>query len=152
MLTLFLALLILKVLTGLVLDLLNLQHVSKHRSERPDALKDVVDAETYEKSVDYTVEKARFGILSSIFDAIVLAVVVASGLLGGAFGALTEMWGDGIWAQAAILFAIPTILGLIDLPFDFYQQFKIEEKFGFNKSSVGLWIADQFKNFWSEPS
>lgn len=146
MLTLFLALLILKVLTGLVLDLLNLQHVSKHRSERPDALKDVVDAETYEKSVDYTVEKARFGILSSIFDAIVLAVVVASGLLGGAFGALTEMWGDGIWAQAAILFAIPTILGLIDLPFDFYQQFKIEEKFGFNKSSVGLWIADQFKN------
>ena len=39
-----------------------------------------------------------------------------------------------------------TILGFLDLPFDYYSQFKIEEQFGFNKSSVGLWIADQFRN------
>ncbi|MEM9026511.1 MAG: M48 family metallopeptidase, partial [Verrucomicrobiota bacterium] len=48
--------------------------------------------------------------------------------------------------QALILFLIPTLLGLLDLPFDYYSQFKIEAEFGFNKSSVGLWIADQFRN------
>ena len=72
--------------------------------------------------------------------------IVATGFLGASYGWLTEAWGAGIWAQAAILFLIPTILGLLDLPFDYYSQFKIEADFGFNKSTVGLWIADQFRN------
>ncbi|MGB0370351.1 MAG: M48 family metallopeptidase [Opitutales bacterium] len=142
----FLVLLVLKTLVSLYLDFLNLKHVQAHASERPEALKSVVDAETYEKTVRYTLAKGKFGVFNGLFDAVALGIIVATGFLGGSFVWLTEAWGAGIWAQAAILFLIPTVLGLLDLPFDYYSQFKIEAEFGFNKSTVGLWVADQFRN------
>ena len=81
----FLILLFLKTLVSLWLDWLNLSHVKRHADERPDALKEVIDAETYERSVKYTLTKGRFGIVNGVFDALIHGAVVATGLLGFAF-------------------------------------------------------------------
>ena len=51
----------------------------------------------------------------------------------------------GPWREAMVLVVIFIILGLPDLPFEWFNQFRLEERFGFNKSSVGLWVSDKIK-------
>ena len=58
---------------------------------------------------------------------------------------LEGFWGSSLWAQAGFLVAVTIILGIPDLPFDWYSTFKLEEKYGFNKSTLGLWISDKIK-------
>lgn len=146
MLWIFLGLLVVKTIASLWLDGLNLGFVRKHKDQRPVGFEEIVDEETYRQSVAYTLTKGRFGVVTKVFDAVVLGLIVCTGLLGSAYGGLTDAWGAGVWAQAAILFVIPTLLGFLSLPFEYYSQFKIEQDFGFNKSSVGLWMMDQIKN------
>jgi STE24 endopeptidase len=141
----FVVLLLAKVAGGLFLDGLNLRHVRAHAAEVPEGFRDLMDPAEYAKSVDYTVAKTRFGMLQEVFDALVLALVLLSGLLAYLYSGLSGVLGAGVWGQGLVLFALGILLGLPGLPFDWWHTFRLEERFGFNKSTLGLWWTDKIK-------
>lgn len=143
----FVALLVLKYATSTILDVINLGYVKRQSAAVPENFRDFIDLPTYQKSTDYTVAKTRFGLVNDLYDTIILAVVVLSGLLPWLYTSLSALLGMGIWGQALVLFLVAVILGLPGLPFEWWSTFRLEERFGFNKSTQKLWIVDKVKGF-----
>jgi STE24 endopeptidase len=141
----FIFLLILKLVTSTILDLINLSYVKRQSSAVPDSFRDFIDPPTYRKSIDYTVAKTRFGRINDVYDSVILAGVILSGLLPWLYSGLSAVFGSGIWGQALVLFVVALVLGLPGLPFDWWSTFRLEERFGFNKSSQKLWVVDKVK-------
>lgn len=140
-----LVLLIGRWLAQLWLASLNRRSVLTHADRVPDAFKDSVDAATYSKSVQYTLAKNRFGNIEMTYDLVVLAIVLFSGLLPWAFQLFTHWLGTSAWTMAAYLFAIGIALAIPSLPFEWYGQFRLEERFGFNTTTLKLWCLDRLK-------
>ncbi|MFA5264580.1 MAG: M48 family metallopeptidase [Opitutaceae bacterium] len=124
---------------------LNRREVRRFATQPPPAVAAMIDGPTYEKSVAYTRAKLRFGMIVEVFDAAVLAAVVFGGLLPWLQSFFAPLSQSGVWGDALFLLATGIALGIPSLPFDWYEQFHLEQRFGFNKSTVGLWIADKFK-------
>ena len=141
----FLFLLIVKSVTSALLDCLNLRYVQRQAAAVPESFRDFIDPATYRQSIDYTVAKTRFGLVNQAYDSVLLAVVILSGLLPWLYAALSELLGLGVWGQSLVLFVIAILLGLPGLPFDWWATFRLEQRFGFNKSSGKLWFADKIK-------
>ncbi|MDR3451216.1 MAG: M48 family metallopeptidase [Rhodoferax sp.] len=123
-----------------------IRHVARHRDSVPAAFAHTVTLAAHQKAADYTVTKARFGLLELAFGA---AVLLGWTLLGGLQAlnqALLSWLGGGMLQQLALLAAFALIGGLIDLPFTLYQTFVIEQRYGFNKMTLGLWLADLAKS------
>ncbi len=143
--TIFVVALLAKMGMELLLEALNRSHVRQHADQAPDALKDVMDAETFSKSNKYTLAKSRLGSFELLYDAIIVGVVILSGWLPDLFVWWSAWLGDATWSSALFLVFLTVLLGIPNLPFEYYSQFKLEEKFGFNRSTVKLWIADKLK-------
>jgi len=141
----FVVLLLLKLVAGIALDVLNVRYVQRQSGAVPESFRDFIDESTYLKSIGYTVAKTRFGIVNDIYDAGVLAVVILSGVLPWLYEAFSGLFGYGIWGQALVLFLIAVLLGIPGLPFDWWGTFRLEERFGFNKSTQKLWVVDKIK-------
>ena len=123
-----------------------IRHVARHRDAVPTAFAGTITPEAHRKAADYTIAKARFGLLDMAFGA---AVLLAWTLLGG-LNLLNELLlralGPGMVQQLALLAAFALIGGLLELPFSLYQTFGIEQRFGFNKMTGRLWLADLLKS------
>ena len=141
----FVVALILKSGMELWLEKLNRGQTIRHANAIPEALQGVMDEETYGKSNEYTLAKSRFGSIELLFDAVVLAVVILSGLLPALFDWWSGWLGGGAWQSALFLVFATTLVGLPSLPFEYWSQFKIEERFGFNRSTMKLWVTDKVK-------
>jgi STE24 endopeptidase len=123
-----------------------IRHVALHRDAVPAPFDQTVSLAAHQKAADYTVVKGRFGMLEMAFGT---AVLLGWTLLGGLDllnQALVAWLGTGMLQQLALLGSFAIIGGLIELPFTLYQTFVIEERFGFNKMSLGLWLADLVKS------
>ena len=130
----------------LLLSALNRAEVRRHAAAAPPAVAAIMDAETYAKSVAYTLEKSRFGVLTEIFDTLVLALVLFSGVLPRLFGQIAAWGAAGAgWSRALFILLTAALLAVPSLPFEWWEQFHLEQKFGFNKSTAGLWVADKLK-------
>ncbi|MDB6023176.1 MAG: peptidase, partial [Pedosphaera sp.] len=124
---------------------LNQRNVLAHANAVPDAFKGSMDAATYSKSVQYTLAKSRFGNVETTYDFIILAVILFSGLLPWAFQFFTGWLGTSAWAAAAFLFAVGLALAIPGIPFEWYSQFRLEERFGFNTTTLKIWMLDRLK-------
>jgi STE24 endopeptidase len=133
--------------TELWLSRLNQCHVRAHANEVPAAFRRIIDGATYRRSVDYTLAKSRFGDTANVFDTVVLIAVLFSGVLPWAFGTFGATFGSSVWAMAGFLFVTGTALSISTLPFAWYAQFKLEERFGFNTTTIKTWIIDRVKGF-----
>jgi STE24 endopeptidase len=121
------------------------RHVARHRDAVPADFASTVTLAAHQKAADYTVTKARVGLLEMAFGA---AVLLGWTLLGG-LDALNQAllgWQDpGMLQQLALLACFAVIGGLLDLPFTLYSTFVVEERFGFNKMTWRLWLVDMAK-------
>jgi STE24 endopeptidase len=142
-----LVLILARAITELWLSRLNQRHVRAHANGVPPAFHGIIDEATYRRSVDYTLAKRRFGDITGVFDAVVLIAVLFSGVLPWAFGRFSASFGTSILAMAGFLFVAGIALSIPALPFAWYAQFKIEERFGFNTTSMKTWILDRMKGF-----
>ena len=140
-----LVLILSRALAELWLSRLNRRHVCAHSNEVPPAFRRIMDESTYRRSIDYTLAKNRFGNIVNVLDAVVLIAVLFSGLLPWALGKFSASFGTSISAMAGFLFLAGITLTIPGLPFDWYAQFKIEERFGFNTTSMKMWIVDRLK-------
>jgi STE24 endopeptidase len=130
----------------LALEAINRGEVRRHATQRPAAVADVMDEATYAKSVDYTLAKSRFGALESAYDVGVLLLVLFSGVLPWLWSKIHGLAPGAAWSGALFLVVTMLLMGLPGLPLAWWAQFRLEERFGFNKSTPGLWVADQVKS------
>jgi STE24 endopeptidase len=140
-----LVLILARVVTELWLSGLNQRHVRERANEVPPVFRGIIDAAMYRRSVNYTLAKSRFGDIVNVFDTVVLIAVLFSGLLPWAFARSSVSLGTSTLAMAGFLFLTGIALSIPGLPFAWYAQFKIEERFGFNTTSMKTWIADRLK-------
>ncbi len=137
----------LRLLAQLVLARLNAAEVQRNRDAIPPAFRGVMDAAAYRKSVDYTLAKNRFGMVDHAYDALVLAVVIFSGVLPATWHAWQEAMpqGGGAWSDALFLIVVSMVLTIPGLPFEWWAQFRLEQRFGFNRMTQRLWVIDHLK-------
>ena len=145
----FSAALVLGLLLKLYLSSRQIRHVARHRDTVPPAFAATISLASHQKAADYTLTKARFGLLELAFGS---AVLLGWTLLGGLdalnqalAGSALAQWGP-LATQMALVAGFGLISGALDLPFTLYSTFRIEERFGFNKMSLQLWLADLFKS------
>jgi STE24 endopeptidase len=140
-----LILILARIFAELWLSRLNQRHVRAHANEVPPAFRGIIDEPTYRRSVDYTLAKNRFGDLAGVFDAVVLIALLFSGVLPWTFGRFSASFGTSVWAMAGFLFLTGVALSIPALPFAWYAQFKLEQRFGFNTTSMKTWVVDRIK-------
>jgi STE24 endopeptidase len=140
-------LIILKLAMQIWLAWLNRRHVISHANAVPAAFKETMDEETYTRSVQYTLAKSRLSQFEDVYDSIILWLVLFSGLLPWAYQSFQQRLGTGAWGMAAFLFAAATAVSLPGLPVDWFEQFQLEQRFGFNTTTPGTWWLDRIKGF-----
>ena len=142
---LFVAVLLLTVGLRFWLATRQMRHVAAHRSAVPSQFAEKIPLAAHQKAADYTIAKTRFGLLRLVISS---AVLIGFTLLGGLQTlsvTLLQVTGSGMGYQLALLAAFAAISGLIDLPLDYYKQFVLEQRFGFNKMTRGLFFVDMIK-------
>ena len=123
-----------------------IRHVARHRAAVPAAFADHITLAAHQKAADYTIAKTRFGLLELALGSAVLLGWTLLGGLDALNGALIDRMGGGMLQQLVLLAAFTLISSLIDLPLALYQTFVLEERFGFNKMTFTLWLADLLKS------
>ncbi len=144
---LLIGLLVTRVLVFLVLERLNINFLKLHGSNLPDSVQGIMDAPTFSKSVEYTEAKSKFSSVSTIYDGLILALIIVFGILPYFYSLLSDLFGYGLFGQSLVFIVTLFLLGLPSIPFTLWETFKLEERFGFNKSTLKLWITDQIKGF-----
>jgi STE24 endopeptidase len=129
----------------LILAELNRREVRRHAGAAPAAVAAIVDTPTYAKSVEYTQAKLRFGMVSQVFDTALLAAVVFGGLLPWLYARFAPLAPTGTWDDALFIGAALVLLSIPSQPFDWWSTFRLEARFGFNKSTLQLWLGDKLK-------
>ena len=144
--TILLLIYVLELAIGYSLRYLNLRHLKIHGSEVPANFTGNIDPDTLRKTSEYTFEQSRVGLIESITDNVILVVFLFGGLIGvydGWVGSVTDSFIAGGVLFFLIIYLAQSIL---EIPFSLYQTFHIENRYGFNTTTMKLWIADFFKS------
>ncbi len=120
-------------------------HVSAHRAAVPGEFAERVALDDHHKAADYTVTRTGIGMIELLYGSLLLLAWT----LGGGLE-----WLDSIWRSAGLgtlttgvgfMLSAMIIMSLLDLPFSLYHTFVIEQRFGFNRSSLGVFVSDLVK-------
>jgi STE24 endopeptidase len=123
----------------------HIRHIQAHRHAVPAQFAEKIPLSAHQKAADYTVARTKFNLFMLLVNT---AVLVSFTLLGGLQWlslAVLKVTGQGMAYQIGLLAAFAVVSAIIDLPFEYYKQFVLEARFGFNKMTLGLFIADLFK-------
>src|SRR5437868_3812165 len=143
----FLAALALASGTRLWLGARQIRHVQAHRDAVPASFNSTIGLSAHQKAADYTSAKTRLGMLDVLINAATLLVFTLGGLLQWLVEAWSRACAAGSIAHGtALLLSIVLIQSLIALPLAAYRTFGIEARFGFNRMTVRLFIADLMKH------
>lgn len=136
----------LQLLVQLWLNTRQVRYVAQHRHEVPQSFASYISLAAHQKAADYTLAKARFGLLHMAWGAVILLGWTLLGGLNTLQNTLLQWMEPGMVQQLALLAAFAAISGLLDLPFSLYQTFALEARFGFNKSTPAIWLGDLLKS------
>ena len=142
---LFLAFLAASVLVRLWLNRRQVQHIRSHRHQVPAAFAERIALSDHQRAADYSCSKLRFGRVNLAWETLWLLLWT----LGGGINLVDQWWNlqeySLLVTGIAVIFSVTLISSALDLPFSLYQTFVIEERFGFNKTTLGTWCADLVK-------
>ena len=136
----------LQLLVQLWLNTRQVRYVAQHRHEVPQSFASHISLAAHQKAADYTLAKARFGLLHMAWGAVILLGWTLLGGLNALQGTLLQWMEPGVVQQLVLLAAFAAISGLLDLPFSLYQTFVLEARFGFNKNTPAIWLGDLLKS------
>jgi len=144
---LFLVALSLAALTRLWLARRQIRYVLAHRDAVPATFTEAIPLAAHQKAADYTAAKSRLGMLDVLINSATLLVLT----LGGVIQWLSDAWGSLLQPGAvahgtALLLSVFFLQGLAGLPTAAYRTFGIEARFGFNRMTPGLFLADLAKH------
>lgn len=132
-------------LTQVWLEQLNLRHARAHASEPPPELEGAADAATCARAVAYTRARSRFNQVRDTCDALLLATVLFSGVLPWAWERWSSHFGHSPRAAVFLILAVGFVLSLPGLPLAWFEQFRLEQRFGFNTCTQRTWWLDRLK-------
>jgi STE24 endopeptidase len=142
---LFVLLLVASTLTRSWLNQRQVAAVQRHRDAVPEAFRAQIDLAAHQKAADYTVASAQIGRWDNLLDA-ALALLLT---LGGGLSAIDSAWQaahlPAVWHGTVVVLSTFLLVSLIGLPLSLWRTFGVEARFGFNRMTVGLFIADLFK-------
>ena len=144
---LFLFALLASVLLQLWLALRHINHVKRHSRAVPTEFAEQITLESHQRAAAYTVTKTRFGMATTLFDAMVLAAFT----LGGGIEWLSQLTAQWFTPNStahgvALIAALGVVSSLLSLPFSLISTFVIEARFGFNQMTIKLFIVDLIKS------
>lgn len=142
---LFVAFLLLTLVLQFWLGSRHIRHILQHRAEVPAEFAAKIPLVAHQKAAAYTIAKTKLGMVMLVVSSAVLIGFTLFGGLQLLAVTLVKLTGPGMTYQISLLAAFAVISSLIDLPFDYYKQFVLEEKFGFNKMTLGLFFGDMLK-------
>lgn len=142
----FAMMLALQLLVQLWLNTRQVHHVAAHRHQVPAAFATHITLSAHQKAADYTLAKARLGLVHLAWGTFILLGWTLLGGLNLLNQTLLQSMDAGMAQQLALLAAFALISGVLDLPFSLYQTFVLEARFGFNKSTLPLWLGDLLKS------
>ena len=120
------------------------------RSITPEIPKDfqvAYDKEKYAKSQEYLKARTKFGLISSTFSLILIMIVIHTGIFGHLNDFVNAQTDHYLFRGLLFIAIIYFFQDIISIPFSIYSTFVIEQKFGFNKTTIGLFISDKFKGY-----
>jgi STE24 endopeptidase len=123
-----------------------IRHVAKHRAAVPAAFAQRITLDAHHKAADYTIAQAKFGLLELAWGTV---LTVAWTLLGGLSllnASLLQWIPSSLTQQVALLTSFMVVGAVLDLPFALYRTFVLEQRFGFNKTTMSLWLKDLLKS------
>jgi len=122
-----------------------IRHVSEHRADVPHAFADRIALADHQKAADYTLSNARQSRLELVYSVLLLL----GWTLGGGLQWLDSVWQRLDWGPVAtgvaVLVSVFMIVGILELPFSVYHTFVIEQRFGFNRTTVATFVSDLLK-------
>jgi STE24 endopeptidase len=125
------------------LSLRQKSYVKNHRAQVPDAFRGRVELSAHQKAADYTVEKSRLGDIDSGIGILLLLLLT----LGGGISLVFDFWSTFDWSPMLLsLISVGSVfflMSLVDIPLSLYQTFVIEDKYGFNKTTLTQFVKDQ---------
>jgi len=121
------------------------QHVAANRTAPPAHFATRITLAAHQKAADYTIARTRLGMLETVLEAIVLLALTLGGGLAVLAARAALLPVDTLWQDVALVVAVTLLAALIGLPISWYRTFVIEERFGFNRMTLGLWLADLAK-------
>jgi STE24 endopeptidase len=111
----------------------------------PAAFADRIGLAAHRKAADYTVERTRFGMLETVIDALLLLALTLGGVVAWLAAASAQWFASPLLQDLALIVALAIVSGVIALPFSYWHTFGIEAKYGFNRTTLALWLADLAK-------
>lgn len=142
----FAVLLAASVLLKLWLASRQMRHVAAHRQAVPAAFAQQISLEEHQKAASYTIAQGQFGLLELAWGT---ALLLGWTLLGGLSlldGWIAGLVAPGLGQQVALVVAFGAIGGVLDLPWAAWRTFVLEQRFGFNRTTVQLWLQDLLKS------
>ena len=141
----FTSLLVLNLLLKFWLSLRQMRHVAQHRAAVPEAFAATINTAAHHKAADYTIAKLRLGHWDMALDTAMLVMWTLLGGLGLLDQWLLNLLGPSMWQQISLVVSFILISAVVSLPLSYIQTFKIEQAFGFNRMTLGLWLTDMLK-------
>jgi len=127
------------------LDSRQIRWIRGHRESVPAAFAGRIGLEEHRKSVDYSIEKLKLSRVDSVVGTMLTAVLLIGGLFAFYEQVIVSVVGTGYLAGLLLAGALLLTYAVVELPFSWIRTFGIEQKFGFNRTTPGLFFADLLK-------
>jgi STE24 endopeptidase len=139
---LFLIALAISVAMQLWLARRQMRHVAAHRGAVPAHFEGRITLAAHQKAADYTIARTRLAMADTVLEALVLLALTFGGLLAWLAAAFGRLAFATLWQDVMLTIAVLLLSSLIALPFSWYRTFVIEQRFGFNRMTLRLWLID----------
>lgn len=141
----FLVFLAASVITRLWLSQRQIKHIHNHKDRVPAAFVEKISLQEHQKAADYSITKLKFGRYSLAWETLWLLIWTLAGGLS-----FIDAWWQGyqlsaLWTGIAVILSLTLLMSILDMPFSLYSTFVIEQNFGFNKTTLKIWISDLLK-------
>ncbi|WP_054285784.1 M48 family metallopeptidase [Gulbenkiania mobilis] len=128
-----------------MLSMRHLRHVARHRDAVPEAFAGTISLAAHQKAADYTTAKTRLGLFQALADTVLVAVLTLGGGLDALQWLSANLAGGELSRGILLIALVAGVSMLVSLPFGLYTTFGIERRFGFNRMTFRLWLADAIK-------
>jgi STE24 endopeptidase len=127
------------------LELLNRRRLARQGGEVPEPMEGYVDRDKLDRINAYAAEKSRVFVVEKITGDIVLLGIIFCGPLHYLADSFSVLGLPFVWAGVIFFLTLGLVFFLLELPFDYYYTFSVEERYGFNRSSIRTWVVDKIK-------
>jgi STE24 endopeptidase len=137
---------LLTIAAGYLLSALNIRHLRRFGNIVPVGFEGSIDPETLAKSTAYTLEKNRLGLVESVLDNLLLLLFLFGGLLAVYDRWIATLSDSFVWSGVLFFLIITLAQTLLGIPVSIIDTFRIENRYGFNTTTQGMWISDLLKS------